>query len=89
MTEQEVSYDAIVRAEIAIEILNQARAIVTARVYKLEESDPDAADALRSRRRDLIALQQSITIADRDSVENVIALWGPRVKDDARFWAEF
>ena len=26
MTEQEVSYDAVVRAEIAIEILNQARA---------------------------------------------------------------
>lgn len=89
MTEQEVPYDAIVRAEIAIEILNQARAIVTARVYELEASDPDAAKALRSRRRDLIAQQQSITVADREFVENVIALWGPRVKDDARFWAEF
>ena len=89
MTEQEVPYDAIVRAEIAIEILNQARAIVTARVYELEASDPDAAKALRSRRRDLIALQQSINVTDRGSVEDVIALWGPRVKDDARFWAEF
>ena len=89
MTEQEVSYDAIVRAEIAIEILNQARAIVTARVYELEASDPDAAEALRSRLRELIALQQSLTVADRASVESVIALWGPRVRDDARFWAEF
>ena len=89
MTDQEVPYDAIVRAEIAIEILNQARAIVTARVYDLEDTDPDAAEVLRSRRRDLIALQQSINIADRDSVETIIALWGPRVKDDARFWAEF
>lgn len=89
MTEQEVSYDAIVRAEIAIEILNQARAIVTVRVYELEGSDPDAAEALRSRRRDLIALQQSINVTDRGSVEDVIALWGPRVEDDARFWAEF
>ena len=89
MTEQEIPYDAIVRAEIAIEILNQARAIVTARVNELEAADPDAAEALRSRRRDLIALQQSITVADRESVESVIALWGPRVKDDARFWAEF
>ena len=88
MTEQEVSYDAIVRAEIAIEILNQARAIITARVYELEGSDPASAEALRSRRRDLIALQQGITVADRESVEGVIALWGPRVKDDARFWAE-
>ncbi|CAK7260951.1 MULTISPECIES: hypothetical protein [unclassified Shinella] len=89
MTEQEVPYDAIVRAEIAIEILNQARSIVTARVYEIEDTDPDAAEMLRSRRRDLIALQQSINVTDRDSVEDVIALWGPRVKDDARFWAEF
>lgn len=87
MTEQEVPYDAIVRAEIAIEILNHARAIVTARVYELEAADPDAAEALRSRRRELIALQQSINVTDRGSVESVIALWGPRVKDDARFWA--
>jgi hypothetical protein len=43
----------------------------------------------RSRRRDLIALLQSINVADSDVVEDVIALWGPRVKDDARFWAEF
>lgn len=89
MTEQEVSYDAIVRAEIAIEILNQARAIITARVYELEGLDLASAEALRSRRRDLIALQQSLAVADRESVERVIALWGPRVKDDARFWAEF
>lgn len=88
MTEQEVSYDAIVRAEIAIEILNQARAIITARVYELEGSDTASAKALRSRRRDLIALQQGITVADRESVEGVIALWGARVKDDAWFWAE-
>lgn len=89
MTEQEFPYDAIVRAEIAIEILNQARAILTARVYEIEDTDSDAAEVLRSRRRDLIALQQSIDVADRDSIENIIALWGPRVKDDARFWAEF
>lgn len=89
MAEQEISYDAIVRAEIAIEIINQARAIVTARVYELEEQDPGAAEELRRRRRDLIELQQSIRVADRDTVENLIAVWGPRVKDEARFWAEF
>jgi len=89
MAEQEISYDAILRTEIAIEILTQARAIVTTRVYELEGVDPDAAEALRLRRRDLIAVQQSITVADRDTVESLIALWGPRVKDEARFWAEF
>lgn len=89
MAEQEISYDAILRTEIAIELLNQARAIVTARVYRLEGTDPDAAEALRVRRRDLIATQQGISVADREAVENLIALWGPRVKDEARFWAEF
>jgi hypothetical protein len=89
MAEQEISYDAILRSEIAIELLNQARAIVTARVYELEGTDPEAAEALRLRRRDLIAIQHSVAVADRQTVENLIALWGPRVKDEARFWAEF
>ncbi len=89
MTDHETSYDAIVRAEIAIEILNQARAFVTARVYELEDTDPGAAEALRRRRRDLIELQQSIRVADTDLVENLIAVWGPRVQDELRFWAEF
>ncbi|SEI14706.1 hypothetical protein SAMN05216228_102826 [Rhizobium tibeticum] len=89
MAEQEISYDAILRTEIAIEILNQARAIVTARVYELEGTDPEGADALRRRRRDLIAVQHSVAVADRETAENLIALWGPRVKDEARFWAEF
>lgn len=89
MAEQEISYDAILRSEIAIELLNQARVIVTARVYELEGTDPEAAEALRLRRRDLIAIQHSVAVADRQTVENLIALWGPRVKDEARFWAEF
>ena len=38
IAEQETSYDAIARVEIAIEILNQARAILTARVYELEDT---------------------------------------------------
>lgn len=89
MAEQEISYDAILRTEIAIEILNQARAIVTARVYELEGTNPEAAEVLRLRRRDLVAIQHSVAVADRETVENLIALWGPRVTDEARFWAEF
>jgi hypothetical protein len=89
MAEHELSYDAILRAEIAFDLINQARAIVTARVYELEDVDPGAAEELRRRRRALIELQQSISVADRDTVENLIALWGPRVRDIARFWAEF
>ncbi len=89
MTGQETSYDAIVRTEIAIEILIQARAIVTARVYELEDTAPAAAEALRQRRRHLIDVQQRLSADGRDAVEAVIAVWGPRVQDETRFWAEF
>jgi hypothetical protein len=89
MPEQEIPYDAIVRTEIAIRILNQARAIVTARVFELEEQDPAAAEQLRGRRRGLLDLQERLGIDAPDAVEDVIAVWGPRVRDEVRFWAEF
>lgn len=77
MAEQETSNDAMVRAEIAIEFMNQAPAIVTARTYGLEAQDPAGAEGLRKRRRELFDPQQRIRVDDRDTVENVIALWGP------------
>ena len=89
MAEQETSYDAVIRIEIAIKILNQARAIVTARVFELEDQDPDAAEQLRGRRRELLNLQERLGADAPDEVEDVIAVWGPRVQDEARFWAEF
>lgn len=89
MTEQEIQYDAIVRTEVAIEILNQARAIVTARIYDLEDRDPVAAEELRIRRRELLDLQHSLSPRDLPAVEDAIVVWGPRVKDEVRFWAEF
>lgn len=89
MAEKEIPYEAIVRTEIAIEILNRARAIVTARIYELEDHDPAAADSLRDRRRELVDLQHSLSVDAPDAVEDIIAVWGPRVGDEARFWREF
>ncbi|WP_416068595.1 hypothetical protein NMA58_29635 (plasmid) [Rhizobium sp. YTUHZ045] len=89
MAGQDMPYEATIRTEIAIRILNQARAIVTTRVYALEEENPTAADQLRDRRRDLLELQESLGPDNPDAVEHVIAIWGPRVQDETRFWAEF
>jgi hypothetical protein len=89
MAEPEIPYDAIVRTEIAVSILNQARAIVTVRVHDLEERDQSAAEKLRDRRRDLLHLQDRLGADDLDAVEDVIAVWGPRVSDEDRFWREF
>lgn len=89
MAGQDMPYEATIRTEIAISILNQARAIVTARAYALDEQDPAAADRLRDRRRDLLDLQESLGPENPDAAGHVIAIWGPRVQDETRFWAEF
>lgn len=88
MAEDDILYDAIVRAEIAIEIMNKARGLVSARVTEIEDDDPAGAEALRQKRRDLLAIQNSIRVGDDQHIEDVIAQWGPRVKDAARFWRE-
>ncbi|MBS3651895.1 hypothetical protein KEU06_25135 [Pseudaminobacter sp. 19-2017] len=88
MAGQTTNLDAIVRAELAIEIMNQARGLVSERVAAIEADDPAGAEALRERRRALLAVQNGIRIDDLDTVEAVIAKWGPRIKDPAQFWRE-
>jgi len=85
---EDIPYDAIVRAEIAIEVLNKARGLVSARVTEIEDADPAAAETLRRKRRELLAIQNGIRVGDDEHIEAVIAEWGPRVKDPARFWRE-
>ncbi len=88
MAGQTTALDAIVRAELAIKIINQARGLVSERVAAIEAEDPAGAEVMRARRRSLLAVQNSIRVDDPDHVEAVIAEWGPRVKDPAQFWRE-
>lgn len=88
MTELTTTFDAIVRAELAIEIMNQARGLVSERVAAIEANDPAGAEALRAKRRELLAVQNRIRVGDPEQIEAVIAEWGPRVKDAAAFWRE-
>lgn len=88
MDERQTSYEAIVRADIAIEIMNKARGLVSERVAALEADDPDEVETLRGKRRELLAIQNSIRVGDADRIEAVISKWGPRVRDIALFWEE-
>lgn len=88
MDEQKTSYEAIVRADIAIEIMNRARGLVTERVAALEADNADEAETLREKRRELLAIQNSIRVGNADRIETVISIWGPRVRDTALFWGE-
>lgn len=85
---EQTTLDAIVRAELAIEIMNQARGLVSERVAAIEADDPSGAEALRAKRRELLAVQSRIRVGDAEQIEAVIAEWGPRVKDAASFWRE-
>lgn len=88
MAGQTIAHDAIVRSELAIEIMNQARGLVSERVAAIEAEDSAGAEAMRARRRALLAVQNSIRVDGPAHVEAVIAEWGPRVKDPAQFWRE-
>lgn len=89
MAGQTINLDAIVRAELAIEIMNQARGLVSERIAAIEANDPAGAEALRAKRRELLAVQNRIRVGDPEQIEAVIGEWGPRVKNTASFWQEF
>lgn len=88
MGEQQTSFEAIIRAEIAIGIMNRARGLVCGRVAMLEFGDPDGAEKLRGKRRALRTIQNGIRAGDATQVEAVIREWGPRIRDTALFWRE-
>lgn len=86
------AYSLVVRAEVASELLNSARARLMERIYEIEGQHGTArsgeAGCLEACERELFALQRSLDYRDNSHVEAVIARIGPLLKDEARFWAE-
>lgn len=82
------TYDNIVAAETAIEILNQARAMILSRHREISEDDRELAAKLRTRRRELLALQKTISPEDPSAARAITETWGLRIKDQERFWRE-
>ena len=79
----------VIEAEIAIEIVNRARAIVQRRIAQLA-ADGDTAEAGRLRAtaaQPLFTLLRSIDYRDEAHVQAIIAAWGARVMDEAALWA--
>lgn len=88
MTATEFTPDQTIAAETAIEVLNTAQAILSEKLNEVGESDLLLAEQIEAKARELYALQQSIRIADDGAMEEIIASWGPRVRDEQRFWRE-
>lgn len=88
MADARYTHDQVIAAETAIELLNSAQAILSEKLDEIGESDLLLAEQIEAKARELYALQQSIRVADDAAVEEIITTWGPRVRDDQRFWLE-
>ena len=84
------SHDDVVRTEVAVEVVNRARALVYARIYMLEEgseAERQEAERLDAKARELHDLLESLNYREPGRVEAVIGRWGPLGRDEAQFWA--
>lgn len=81
-------YDEIVRTEVAIEIMNRAQGLITARLMNGEERDPELVERLHQFGDLLVEIRNSLSVEGQDHVEAVIEKWGPLVKDQEKFWQE-
>ncbi|SES41113.1 hypothetical protein [Rhizobium sp. NFR03] len=88
MTEQAADFYAIVRADLAIEIMNRGRSLLSVRLHDIGDRDLVEAERLRSRRRDLLGLQHGVVVGMPETVEPLIAEWGPKVRDEELLWRE-
>jgi seryl-tRNA synthetase len=80
------TYDQVVEAEVAIEILNRARALLSARIGEIETAQPAEADRLRARRKDLHEILKNVRVGDDQAVRDITEYWGRLTKDETAFW---
>lgn len=79
------TYEQVVQAEIANEILNTAHSIIYARMDEIEATDPVEAARLFEISKGLHKLQRSFGVTDAAAIANIIATWGERIKDREAF----
>ncbi len=82
------TYEQMVAAETAIELLTQAQAILSRRLAEIAPGDLALRSRIEAKAKEVYALQQSIRIEDEAGVRAITATWGPRVKSEKRFWRE-
>ena len=87
-SEEDQHYERIVQAEVAMEVINRARTLVQARIFELEKTqgDPAEAERLAVKRGQLYAVLRTVDYREPVRVAALIEQWGPLVRDEARFW---
>jgi len=62
--------------------------MILARHREISEDDRELAAKLRTKRRELLALQKTISPEDSAAARAITETWGLRIKDQERFWRE-
>ena len=62
--------------------------MIQARLREMGDEDHDLALVLRCKRRELLKLRRSMAPHNPVEAAAVITTWGPRIKDEMRFWED-
>ena len=82
-------YAMIVQAEVAMELLNRAQALIQARIYEIENTSlGNAGEAahLLARGEQLYRLLRTIHYREPENTQAVIDHWSVLLRDEHRFW---
>jgi len=81
----EHTYEQVVQAEIANEILNTARGLVLAAMRALKATNPARAAELFDKSIEIYELQRSFLVTEDAAIADIIATWGERIRDPEGF----
>lgn len=81
------THEQVIEAEVAIEILNKAQALLTKRIHQIEGDNPAEVERLLQKQIEIHELLRSIKVADDAGVKAITEYWGQLTKDEAAFWA--
>ncbi len=81
----EHTYEQVVQAEIANEILNTAHSLIYERMDQIEATDPVEAARLFEKSQEIHKLQRSFGVTDDEVITQIISDWGKRIKDPESF----
>jgi hypothetical protein len=82
------TYEQVVHAEVAHELLNTAGSIIMSRIYEIEDIDPDAVERFRLKHQEIMKIKRSFDVTDDVIITNIIGTWKEKLKDHENFLSE-
>jgi hypothetical protein len=80
------SHHQVIRAEVAIELLNAARARITERIHAGSDLTTQERERFEAVEAQLYRQVRNLDLTDISTIDRIISTWGPRLKDPRLFW---